>query len=222
MADPRPAVLLDLDGTLIDSRPGIELSLRAALAEMGHAPEPDLDLTWAIGPPIADVMARLLTGFGDDRLEEGAATYRRHYGAAGMFHADPYPGIPAALDALRADGAALYLATSKRTVFAMPILERLGLADRFTAIHGSEPGGAVDHKPELIAHILSLHGLQAAGTVMAGDRRYDISGAHANGVRAVGVLWGYGDRAELEEAGADGLAAAPQDLPAAVRAQRAG
>src|SRR5216684_1859206 len=104
------------------------------------------------------------------------------------------------------------LHTSKRTIFARRILEHLELATYFDGIYGSETGGALDHKPELIAHILSQHGLQPDYSVMVGDRRYDITGAHANRMRAVGVLWGYGTRNELEAAGADQLIGAPEDL----------
>ena len=74
------------------------------------------------------------------------------------------------------------------------------------------PGGALDHKPELIADILTREGVAASEAVMVGDRRYDITGAHANGMRAIGVLWGYGSRAELEQAGADALAETPEAL----------
>ena len=115
-------------------------------------------------------------------------------------------------------GARLYLATSKRTVFARRILEHLACAACFDAIHGAEPNGELDHKPELIAHILSRHGLRAEHCVMVGDRRHDIAGAHANDMRAIGVLWGYGTRDELEAAGADRLAATAAELAGAVAA----
>ncbi|CAN7565248.1 HAD hydrolase-like protein [Phenylobacterium sp. LjRoot164] len=207
-----PTVLLDLDGALVDSLPGIAASCRAALAALGHDPDRAPDVAGLIGPPIEDIMHVLLAPFGDDRIDEAVSAYRDDYGARGLLASDPYPGIPEALDALRAAGAQLILATSKRRTFAERILDHTGLAPRFAAIHGSEPGGALDHKPELIAHILARHGLDPAACVMVGDRRYDISGAHANGVRALGVLWGYGSREELEAAGADALVADPQDL----------
>ena len=101
---------------------------------------------------------------------------------------------------------------SKRTIFAEQLLHHLELATFFEAIHGSEPGGTLDEKDELIRHILVLHGLAAQDCVMVGDRRFDVTGAHANAVRAVGALWGYGTRDELEGAGADELANGPEDL----------
>lgn len=218
MVTPVPTVLLDLDGTLVDSEPGILSSVRAALQALGHTPDPALDISAIIGPPIEDIMGLLLARYGDDRTDEAVAAYRDDYGRQGLFGSEPYTGVPEALAALRAAGAQLILATSKRRVFAQKILAHIGLESLFAAIYGSEPGGALDHKPELIAYILERHGLVADRCVMVGDRRYDIAGAHANGMRALGVLWGYGDREELESAGADDLVADPQGLPAAALA----
>ncbi len=109
-------------------------------------------------------------------------------------------------------GLRVYLATSKRQVFARRILEHLALAIHFDGIHGSVPGGELDHKPELLAHILSEHGISPSRCLMVGDRRHDIFGAHAVGMRGLGVLWGYGTRDELETAGADRLVESTPDL----------
>lgn len=218
MVTPLPTVLLDLDGTLVDSEPGILSSVRAALQALGHAPDPSLDISGIIGPPIEDIMGLLLARYGDDRTSEAVAAYRDDYGRRGLFGSRPYDGVPGALAALREAGAQLILATSKRRTFAQKILAHIGLEGLFAAVYGSEPGGALDHKPELIAHVLARHGLAADRCVMVGDRRYDIAGAHANRVRALGVLWGYGEREELQSAGADDLVADPSDLPAAALA----
>jgi phosphoglycolate phosphatase len=109
-------------------------------------------------------------------------------------------------------GLRVYLATSKRKVFASRILDHLKFAPYFDGIHGSVPSGELDHKPELLAHILSRHGLSPSQSLMVGDRRHDISGAHAVGMRGLGVLWGYGSRDELETAGADQLVESAADL----------
>lgn len=146
------AVLLDLDGTLSDSRPGIEACLRAAMAEMGHPLDPTAELGWAIGPPTEDVFGRLLAPFGDARVAQSVAAYRRHYAAGGWSDNTPYPGIAAALAALEGAGLALYLATSKRIDFARMILEHFDFARHFSGIHGAGMDGARSHKPELIAH----------------------------------------------------------------------
>jgi phosphoglycolate phosphatase len=208
-----PCLLLDLDGTLVDSQPGILASCRAALRSLGHEPGPSMDLASVIGPPMDDVMRYLLAPYGDDRIAEGVAAYRADYGDKGLLMTELYPGIADALHSIHETGRArLFLATSKRRTFAERILGNLGLSDCFEGIYGSVPGGAIDHKPELIAHILAENDLPADRCVMVGDRRYDISGAHANDVRAIGVLWGYGSLEELETAGADLLIARADEL----------
>lgn len=207
-----PTVLFDLDGTLIDSQAGILSSCKAALRALGHEPAPTFDVAAVIGPPIDDVMRVLLSPHGDDRVTEAVAAYREDYGTRGLYQSAAYPGIAETLSELRAAGATLYVATSKRTDFARRILEHLGLAGHFAGIYGGEPGGALDHKPELLAHILAQEGLRPEQCVMIGDRRFDISGAHANRMRAIGVLWGYGSRDELETAGADQLITSPGEL----------
>ena len=206
------SVLLDLDGTLIDSYPGISASCLAALRTLGHEPDETVDLRRFIGPPLEDMMHVLLLSFGDDRVDEAAAAYRQHYGETGYLRSVPYPGIGESLEEMKCRGLRLYLATSKRAVFAGRILGHLKFATYFDGIHGSVPGGALDHKPELLAHVLSKHGLSPSRSVMVGDRRHDISGAHAVGMRGLGALWGYGTRDELETAGADRLVDSPGDL----------
>jgi phosphoglycolate phosphatase len=206
--------LLDLDGTLTDSRPGIVGSVRAALRSLGHAPDPAEDLSWLIGPPMEQVIGRVLAPYGDTRAEEAVRLYRQHYAAGGMFENAVYPGIPAALEAFAAAGWTLFVATAKRTRFAVPILEHFGLARHFRAIYGSEDGPRLDTKPVLLAHILAEQGFDPARAVMIGDRHHDIEGAKANGMAAIGVAWGYGGGAELAAAGADAVAGRPEDLPA--------
>ena len=210
------SVLLDLDGTLIDSQPGIVASCLAALRALGHEPDEALDVTRFIGPPLEDMMRFLLQSYGDDRVGEAVAAYRQHYGESGLLGSEPYPGIGSALQQMQQAGLRIYLATSKREAFARRILQHLELAAYFDGIYGSVPSGQLDHKPELLAHILSKQNIAASRGLMVGDRRYDIIGAHAVGMRGVGVLWGYGSRDELEKAGADQLVESTSDLLRAV------
>lgn len=216
------SVLLDLDGTLIDSQPGILASCLAALRALGHEPDESLDIRGAIGPPLEDVMHILLQSYGDDRVGEAVAAYRQHYGESGFLGSVPYPGIAISLEEMRRTGLRLHLATSKRAIFASRILDHLKFATYFDGIHGSVAGGELDHKPELLAHVLSKHGLSPSRSLMVGDRRHDISGAHAVGMRGLGVLWGYGTRDELETAGADRLVDSPADLARTVLSMMGG
>ncbi|WP_316230443.1 HAD hydrolase-like protein [Bradyrhizobium sp. SZCCHNR1051] len=213
---PVHSVLLDLDGTLIDSRPGIAASALAALRSLGHAPDDTLDVTAVIGPPLQDMLRVLLQAFGDDRVDDAVLAYRQHYGDSGLFGSALYPGIPEALQEMHGAGLRIYLATSKREVFARRILEHLDLASYFNAIHGSVASGALDHKPELLAHILAERNIAARDSLMVGDRHHDVAGAHAVRMRSLGVLWGFGSRDELETAGADSLVENPDDLARSV------
>ncbi|CAN7664923.1 HAD hydrolase-like protein [Bradyrhizobium sp. LjRoot220] len=209
---PTCSVLLDLDGTLIDSQPGILASCVVALRSLGHELDEVRDIKRVIGPPLEDVMQFLLQPYGDERIGEAVLAFRQHYGEIGLLGSEPYPGIGDALKAMQQAGMRIYLATSKRAAFARRILEHLALTPYFDGIHGSVPSGELDHKPELLAHILAEHGMSPAHSLMVGDRRYDISGAHAVGMRGLGVLWGYGTRDELETAGADQLVQSTADL----------
>ena len=211
------AALLDLDGTLVESGPSIMSCVRHAMASVGHPLDASADLSWVVGPPLHDIFRRLLDPLAAAAMVEPAAeAYRREYDNGGLFQAAAYAAIPPVLHALRDEGFALFVATSKPASVARRILAHLGLADQFRAIYGAAVDGVLSHKPELIAYVLATQGLAPDQCVMVGDRSFDIFGAHANEVRAIGVLWGYGDREELEQAGADALAEAAEDLPGLV------
>jgi phosphoglycolate phosphatase len=206
------SVLLDLDGTLVDSEPGIVASCAAALRALGHEPADALEIKRAIGPPLEEILQVLLQARGDDRLDRAVTAYRQHYAEDGLLVSTPYPGIGDALADMRRAGLRIYLATSKREVFARRILENLKLAGYFDGIYGSVSDGRLDHKPELLTHVLSEEGIDPSHSLMVGDRRHDIEGARAVKMRSLGVLWGYGSRDELEAAGADQLLERPIDL----------
>lgn len=206
------AVLLDLDGTLSDSRPGIEASFRHTMRVLGHDPEAAGDLTWAVGPPIRVSIARLIAPFGDDRVDQAVAIYREQYSATGLYDCSVYPGVVDMLDGLRDRGMAMCIATSKRRDFAERVMDFLGLRSYVRGVYGAEPGGGLDRKQDLLAHILTVEHFVAAECVMLGDRLHDIEAAKANAISSIGALWGYGGRAELEAAGADAIAATPAEV----------
>ena len=107
---PAHSVLLDLDGTLIDSQPGIIASCLAALRALGHDPGEALDIKRAIGPPLEDMFQALLQVHGDDRIGEAVAAYRHHYGESGLLGTEPYRGITGALQEMQRAGLRIYLA----------------------------------------------------------------------------------------------------------------
>ena len=206
------AVLLDLDGTLADSRPGIEACFRHMLAELGHDPAEAGDLTWAVGPPMAVSIGTMLGKYGDDRIDLGLATYRSRYSAVAIYDCTAFPGIKDMLAALKDADHSLCVATSKRRDFAERVVDYLDLRQYLPKVYGAIPGGGLDAKQDLLAEILRVEGFQRATTTMVGDRLHDIHAAQANNLRSIGVLWGYGGQAELQQAGADLLAATPAEV----------
>ena len=206
------SVLLDLDGTLADSRPGIIACFRHMLTELGHDPDAAGDMTWAVGPPMAVSIGRMLGAYGDDRVDLGLATYRARYTTTGIYECSAYSGVKEMLVALTAAGHTLCLATSKRRDFAERVVEYLGFATYIPRVYGALPGGGLDEKKDLLAEILRVEGYDPLTTVMVGDRLHDIHAAKSNTLRSIGVLWGYGGAAELTEAGADQLAVTPADV----------
>jgi phosphoglycolate phosphatase len=206
------AVLLDLDGTLADSRPGIVACFQHMLAELGHDPAVIGDLTWAVGPPMAVSIGTMLAKYGDDRIDLGLSTYRARYSTVAIYECTAFPGVTDMLAALKDAGHALCVATSKRRDFAERVVDYLDLRQYLPKVYGAIPGGGLDAKQDLLAEILRVEGFQVATTTMVGDRLHDIHAAQANKIRSIGVLWGYGGQAELQEAGSDLLAGTPAEV----------
>ena len=203
----RKTVFFDLDGTLTDSRAGIIGSLHHALRQAGK-PVPDDDLAWLIGPPIQESLASLV---GESAREEVFALYRQRYDEVGWRENVPYDGIHDMLAALSARGYSLHVATAKPRVFAERILEHFELRPFFDRVFGSELDGTRTRKDKLLEWAMS--DMTVLGpAVMVGDRRFDVEGAHANGMRSIGVTWGFGSRQELEDAGAQAIIDAPAAL----------
>ena len=206
----RKTLLLDLDGTLVDPAPGIVGSMRYALAEMGLPIPSDAELAAMIGPPARAVFARLAGEGGDPEVAIGL--YRKRYAEWGLREATPYPGMMAALEARVADGTRLILCTSKARPFAQAVVDHFGFSPLLSAVYGAELDGTRENKGELIAHIRATEALDPEDCCMVGDREHDVIGAARHGIPTVGVLWGFGDRAELEAAGAAVLIARPEEL----------
>ena len=206
------AILFDLDGTLTDPREGITRSLAHALERMGVAPPPLDELTFAIGPPLRESIARLLGTGERAAVERALALYRERFADVGLFENAPYGGIAETLAQLRGAGARLYVATSKPQVYARRIVAHFGFDAHFEAVHGCELDGTRENKCDLLAHLMPRHGIDANACAMVGDRGVDMIAARRHRVRAVGALWGFGSREELLDAGAEALCAAPARL----------
>lgn len=203
-------ICFDLDGTLTDPKPGITNCMRYALERLGRPVPSADDLTWCIGPPLLGSFETLL---GDAGLAaEGLRLYRERFGEIGLLENAVYAGVSEMLAACREAGHRLFVATSKPAVYATRIAEHFGLSPYFEAVCGAELDGTRADKTELLHWLLTEHGIDAASATMIGDRSHDIIGAKNNGLRAIGVTYGYGSRDELTAAGATCIAGAPADL----------
>jgi phosphoglycolate phosphatase len=210
-----PALVFDLDGTLTDPLPGIAGCLRYALARLDR-PCPDDDaLGIYIGPPLRGTFAILLGTTDHTLIEAALRFYRERFAAVGLFENRVYDGVPGMLDRLQVVGP-LLVATSKMAEYAERIVRHFGLSSYFAGVYGAEPGGHFDDKADLLAHLVRRERLTAERTIMIGDRVFDVAAARANGLRAIGALWGYGSERELREAGATQLCATPEALPSVV------
>lgn len=193
-----PVVLLDLDGTTVDSGPGIFAALGHAFAACGEQlPPPDVLRTF-IGPPLGDSFRGVL-GMSAERAERLRLAYTEHYLSRGLLDAPPYPGIPGLLAALADAGRTVAVATNKPETTARRLLEHQGLADRFALIGGTDRATGRNDKSAVIGSVLERLDLPAGtGTVMIGDRIHDAEGAAEHGVPALLAGWGYGGRVEQE------------------------
>lgn len=202
-------VFFDLDGTLTDSRRGILMGMAHAMTALGHPTLPDEVPTAVIGPPLYDSF-RGLYGLEDGEARRGVALYRAYYGEEGIFENDVYDGVIEMLRTLRAAGLTLAIATGKPHPYARRISVHFGLDPYLSAVFGAEFDGTRGDKADLLAYAMGELGISPENAVMVGDRSYDIKGALAVGITPIGVLWGYGDRAELSEAGGRLFADRPQ------------
>jgi len=212
------AVLLDLDGTLSDNFDGISRSILHALAALGASEPSHEALMSCMGPPLRASFAHLLGTDDKARIEQAIAHYRERYAAIGWQENALYAGVAETLATLKAGGETLYLCTSKPRLYAERIVDHFGVRHFLDEVYGTDLTGTLDDKATLLAHLVLREGLDPRACVMIGDRVHDVRAAHANGARALGVLWGYGDRDELADA--DAIVESPHAIPVALDALR--
>lgn len=211
----RTHVLLDLDGTLSHSEPGIMQSLRWACEQEGFPVPTDEEVRSVIGPPFEIGLPSI--GIPDDALQRVVNTYRDHYERIGAFVNTLYDGVLDMLDAMAAAGLSLSVATAKPEVTAHPILDYFEISDRFEVRAGAALTSERRTKAQVIDH--ALHELGIWGhpdlesmVIMVGDRDHDVHGAMYHGIPCIGVEWGYGSIEELLTAGAVAIAETPMEV----------
>ena len=204
-------ILFDLDGTLTDPAEGITKAVEVALNHYGITVENRSTLNKFIGPPLDESFPEFY-GFNEEQVREATRVFREYFGRQGWAENIPYPGIDKLLGDLKAAGKKLIIATSKPEEFAVRIMNHFDLAQYMDVIAGA----SIDNqegakKANLIRKALQRAGVEdLSATVMVGARRHDVAGCHEVGLKVIGVLYGYGDRAEHEAAGADYIV---EDIP---------
>lgn len=193
-------IMFDLDGTLIDPKPGITKSIQWALEKMG-APVPPADtLEWRIGPPLHLSFGKLLASADEDTQKQAVQFFAERFETVGKYEARVYPETADALSRIKQLGYKMHLATSKPQAVAQDIIRHFALDRYFDGVYGS-----LHDKALLVAHILEAEAIDPADTLMVGDREQDILAAKNHSVRSVGVTYGYGSAAELNAASPDYL-----------------
>lgn len=204
-------MLLDLDGTLSASAPGITRSLRAALVAEGFDAPDEAELQAYVGPPFEHVLPQL--GVPPERVWDVIGRYRDRYDTVGLFETSAYEGVGDMVATLHDAGRTLALATSKPEVTARRVIEHFGWTERFTVIAGATFDATRRTKAEVITHALAELGIAAGPhVVMVGDREHDVLGALAHGIDCIGVAWGYAPDGELRAAGAAAVADTPAEV----------
>ncbi len=205
-------VLFDLDGTLTDPGVGITNSVMYALKKYGIEVSDRRELYKFIGPPLQESFESFYD-FSEEKAREAVSYYREHYSKTGIFENKVYEGMEETLKKLKNSGKNLVVATAKPELFANQILEHFHLSRYFSFVAGANMDGTRTRKEEVIDYALKSCGIsEHSQTVMVGDRKHDVLGAARFGIDTIGVLYGYGTREELEQAGAAYFAERPEDI----------
>ncbi len=204
-ADRYTYIFFDLDGTITNPMLGITSCVAYALSHYGIEVEDLKTLCPFIGPPLKDSFMEYYH-FSEQQAVEAIAYYRERFSTIGLFENEVYEGIADFLTTLRNAGKKIFLVTSKPTCYAEQILVHFKLSTYFDFVGGSNLDGTRTRKEEVMQYVLSAHPhILPQEVVMIGDRRYDIEAAQKYGITSVGVLYGFGSREELEDAGANFL-----------------
>jgi len=197
------AIFFDLDGTLTDSGEGIINCATLALEHFGLPVPCREKMRVFVGPPLDQTFIQF--GVPAEKAQEAIDVFRSRYLVVGKFENTPYPGIREVLEALKEKGYRLFVATSKPETTAIEILKKFELADYFEVICGATFDTNRVHKADVIAYLLEQIG-DPGQIIMVGDTEFDVLGAAAHGISTIGVAWGYGEVAAMEQAGAVAIA----------------
>lgn len=212
-----PITVFDMDGTLLDSAPGVVNGFKEALAHFGRPWPEDFDIRPCLGPPL-NWSFTVKLDVPSEQVEEAIAAYREYYGRRGIFEAELYPGVKELLTDLNEAGVQVCLATTKYSVMAEKMMDHFGLRPLIRHAAMATVNQTKSAKKEMLLDLLERCGGRPREAVMIGDTRYDAEGAVAAGTDFIGVTYGYGLRKEMEEAGGREFAADVKALRAALLA----
>ena len=205
-------LFFDLDGTLTDSAEGITNSVEYALNKFGIIIKDKSELNRFVGPPLVPAFMEFY-GFDEPDAKKAVEYYRERFKDIGIFENRVYDGIKGLLEDLKNKGYTLVVATSKPETFAKRIADHFDLTKYFTYIAGATFDGRISTKTEVIEYAIKALGLKdRSEIIMIGDRHHDVEGAKETGLDSLGVLYGYGNREELEKAGATYIAPTVEDI----------
>ena len=202
-------IFFDLDGTLTDSGEGIINCATLALEHFGLPIPSREEMRVFVGPPLDKTFIQF--GVPEDKAQEAIDVFRSRYLVVGKFENTPYHGIHHLLDTLKKQGHRLFVATSKPESTSLEILAKFELSQYFEMICGATLDGTRSHKADVIAFLLQQIGTPE-NILMVGDTEFDVLGAAAHGIPTIGVAWGYGKVAAMEQAGAVAIAHNMQEL----------
>ena len=195
-------VLFDLDGTITDSKEGIFKSIRYAYDKMGlEQPEDDFLMSF-LGPPLWDSFVHKV-GLSEKDAEKGVAFFRERFQPLGIYENKLFPGMTELLHLLsQRNDLKIYIATAKPLPSAIRVLEYFKIIKYFDDISGATFDGTISGKTQVIANLIDKFepDFNRERTLMIGDRDHDIYGAKENGIKSLGVLYGYGNMEEIKEA----------------------
>lgn len=206
-------ILFDLDGTLLNTKPGVIGCVKKAFEDLALTLPPEDELDAFLGPPLVDCFTQVC-GLPYGQAETAAKLYRRYYENGGMFNARPYDGIPELLKTLKGKGFRLGVATSKCRRLACEILKHFELLDFFDTVAGAPDDFRVEwaKKDSILSAMKALPGADKSNTVIIGDRKFDAEGAKTAGIDSIGVLFGFGKEDEIKACGFTKIAADVEQL----------
>ena len=209
----RSVVIFDYDGTIADTKAGIVATATTVLREWGLGPEELSRVGELIGPPFPQAFEQVF-GLSHEDAIEVTRRYRAIYTRLGIEAWPAFPGMRELLEALRAEGRRLTIASSKKASLIIRGLADNGLLGLFEFV-GAQDDSKGHGKVAAIREALSLAGAGPADAVMVGDRHHDVEAASSCGVDCIGVRYGGTDQpGELEEAGAAAIARTVEELRA--------